>query len=689
MKTDIFIPIILHRWNEIDQIDRTEAKLLEIIDNTVKEDVQGIKIDVTESEKKNLFNHLKNEFSSDIISNSDIFIERGVTINARDIRKWDSETKNFWYYNFHSNFKRKPLSKKLGDDKANEIMKSIGDETMSIIESINHPRRGSNFDTKGLVLGYVQSGKTANYTGLIARAADIGYKFIIVLTGMHEILRYQTQKRIEQELIGPGSGSIINEHDLYIDYSNQAPNRMWKPLTYAGQHYDRNNSGEFQVPPQPFSIFCSSNIDSSPVIAVIKKNTQVMQKLLNWVSAHNKEQTEWSDVPALIIDDEADQASIDTNSSKENADRTKTNKLLVQTIRQFKQRAYVSYTATPFANVFVNKNDYDDIYPHSFIHSLPEPEGYFGSDKIFGDNANKYFVCPTADNRQEFVSKEEKSHLLEENTIPTKLEESIFIFILSSAIRSFRGANKEHMSMLIHMDHTILNMEEIHHRVNSYIKILKNTLNSNDSSSRIKIDKFNKFYEIIIKCSNQIQNLYNFNYKLPSSFNELRPYIDGIINELDVVQLHSQSEDNLNYEGNLPIKVIAIGGNKLSRGLTLEGLSTSYYLRDTRNYDTLLQMGRWFGYRTGYEDLIKIYCTETINDHYNHLSIVEEDLRDNILYHYSDGLTPKEFAPLVLDHYRMNTTASNNGGYIMLSSKIHIILVPMKIFPTPTYRFRW
>ena len=228
---------------------------------------------------------------------------------------------------------------------------------------------------------------------------------------------------------------MINENDLYIDYSGQAPFKMWKPLTYAGQHYDRNNSGEFQIPPQPFSMFCSSNVDSPPVIAVIKKNTPVMEKLLDWISAHNKDEIAWSDVPTLIIDDEADQASIDTNSSKVNSDRTTTNKLLVRTIKQFKKRAYISYTATPFANVFVNKNDYDDIYPHSFIHSLPEPDGYFGSDKIFGGNANKFFVCPTIDNKQDFVSKDEKSDLLEENKIPTKLEESIlYLFILCNKI---------------------------------------------------------------------------------------------------------------------------------------------------------------------------------------------------------------------------------------------------------------
>lgn len=541
---------------------------------------------------------------------------------------------------------------------------SLDNTTDRIVNLLEPPETG-RFRTMGLVLGHVQSGKTSNYTGVIAKAADAGYRFFIVLAGITKALRYQTQKRLQRELLG----RFNNEFDVL-----------------SPADLDR----DFLQGSIPSSAILNNG---RPKILVIKKICPVLQRLLNWL-----ESATVSDA-VLIIDDEADQASINTGGNRQpvdgedangqeddDASPSRTNGLIRRIVGRFDKVAYVAYTATPFANVFIPPDAVDreagpDLYPEDFIYALPTPAGYFGAEGIFGltDTLN-------GNDREELpiirhVEEEEPAAFLEgdeEVEIPESLKEAILHFILAGACQAYRGMGDKPATMLIHTSRERDRHSFVHSHVEQYFKAIRDIwryFRNQDEGGEV-IHKLRTIYESdFLPTTHEINDRGEYQaFELPA-FQDLDAHILRFVNEVIIESLNSDSDFNIDYESNPGMKLIVIGGNKLSRGLTLEGLLVSYFARPGRQrmYDTLLQMGRWFGYRGDYLDLTRIFTTPELHLQFRDLSLIELDLRQQIQRYEAEGKTPRDFLVPVLSHWNeQNRMIPTNRNKMRLTVTTHI-----------------
>lgn len=574
-----------------------------------------------------------------------VLVPVSVVADPREHEEWydewlrhNNDNGGSYYWNRLEDFLSRELSGKYGPNKAGKIVRSIDEATLSIMEKLANPHRNS-FSYKGLVLGYVQSGKTANFTALIAKAADAGYKFIIVLAGIHNVLRRQTQVRLDRELTGERD---IKGPDNYIELPGAA--KTWNRLTTAHNDFSTDNLGMF-------SNFCQRE---TPTLAVVKKNVRVLERLINYCEQAPEDLRK--NMPLLIIDDEADQASVDGNANNPDSDPTTTNDRIRSLLGLFPRKAYVGYTATPFANVLIDMSTehgtlHDDLYPRNFIVSLPEPEGYFGTAKIFRGDLSDRFVQEVEDEGNELIR-----HL----EMTEHLSEAVDQFIIACAIRNRRGDKMKPMSMLVHVSHRIQIMTIIHAIIRKYVEGIVGRYRDPGLSDILK-DQLKCVFDKYIEDAGAINSDLGLSNEI-TDWEEVWTELSDVFNILQVMELNSASDDTLDYTTGDEIKVIAVGGNQLSRGLTLEGLMISYYLRASRQYDTLLQMGRWFGYRQGYEDLTRVHTTDQIWGFFEHLALVEEELRSEIYRYEEEEKTPIQMAVAIRDHRNLNVTAPNKMG---------------------------
>jgi hypothetical protein len=473
------------------------------------------------------------------------------------------------------------------------------------------------------------------------------------LAGIHDELRQQTQIRIDRELTGQNNLDLEGD---FVEWNSLEEPKRYYNLTSAGWLFGKE-TGEFSGKGiNKFKdVFLNQN---KPVIAIIKKNVKIMDRLIKWVS--QSEEQDRINVPILIIDDEADQASIDGNANKEDTDPAKTNEKIRTLIKLFERSSYVGYTATPFANVFI-KHDAkheklgDDLYPKNFIYSLPEPPGYFGTRKIFNDDLDEFFVIPL-DN-----ANEEKKQLADNGELTDSLIKAIYDFFIAISIRKLRGKESSPMSMMINVDHRVSKMNRIGEIVSEFVtKILPRHYDE-------------KLIELILeeylKSTDFIKSKLHLNNQIFPSKQIVIEVVKLIKSKtISVRTLNSNKEDKLDYAKEPSLKVIAIGGNKLSRGLTLDGLTITYYLRESKQFDTLLQMGRWFGYRKGYEDLVRIYTSELLWKQYKDLAIVELEFRNNVKEMIKEKKKPREFSIGVRQILGMLPVSKNKLGAATLES---------------------
>lgn len=554
------------------------------------------------------------------------------------------DKENWHFYQRHLTY----LQENVFEDNP-ETVASIDYETDQIIKKFPKPQDLQTYRKKGLVIGYVQSGKTANFTHLISKAASIGYKFIIVLGGMTDTLRMQTQFRLDKELIGRNSYAIQN-----------LPLIRWLPgeekfisLTGLPDPAYRGDNGDFRPPATNFTDYFRSTSDVT--VAIIKKLARnngerfgsVIGNLINWIESRYDRDPNLMP-PVLIIDDEADQASID--SSDPEADPTVINHAIRRLISLFPKSVYVGYTATPFANVFVSPlNDYrglEDLYPKDFIYALPEPYNYFGSRRFFGtrnSNGQLAYLRYVQDSERNLINDEDQE-------ITEELKNALKDFIFSAIVRKYRSNNK-YCGMMIHTDHRNLYHNTVAAKVSEYITDLSSDVTLFEQFSTYCNES--KAIGRLVAATNAFPD-YNYD-EFANDFNLIKSKIinrnaDGRLTNIKII---NSREDKLNYQREDLQYLICIGGNIMSRGVTIEGLTVTYYLRDAANYDTLLQMGRWFGYRAGYEDLMRIYTTRIIAENFEFVSDVEDDLRREINRYIEEGLTPLDFAPKVRAHMRM------------------------------------
>ncbi|MCH5179815.1 MAG: DEAD/DEAH box helicase family protein [Erysipelotrichales bacterium] len=529
-----------------------------------------------------------------------------------------------------------------------EIVKTLENDTLyKIMSYMGNPNDNAPFSIRGLVVGDVQSGKTSNYLGLIAKAADAGYKVIFILTGTIESLRKQTQQRVEEGFIGYDS---FNGIDVGVGRGDKLP----KAFT--------SRAKDFVAGDDQNTTYRLSDYSKEPMIFVLKKNVSVLKKVYSSLKTINTSAIKSKiDYPALIIDDEADNASINTN--KPDNDPTKINKYIRSLLSLFTRSTYVGFTATPFANVFISydKEDEmlkDDLFPRDFIYALNSPSNYYGAKKYFVDkNDNIKFIEDFDENL--FPMKHKKDWYGEK--LFNSLYDAVNSFFIANAIRDIRDVDKKtHRSMLINMSRFTKVQSRIRDIIEAYYeKVKKNIkqthkLNMNIALTNPVVKSLkNTFDKYFADMSNSI---------LKITWEEVFLNLYNAISKINVVVVNSgKNSSKLNYEdSNDGLRVIAVGGLALSRGLTLEGLLISYFYRNTATFDVLMQMGRWFGYRDGYADLCKIWLTKTSYRYYKDIYESTEELKQDIRRMGEQNKRPEDYGIRVRnDSIDLGITAAN------------------------------
>jgi hypothetical protein len=562
------------------------------------------------------------------------------------------------------------IEKNYSDTVLNQIDK-LTDRTL---DALFNPTEKIIVCKKGLVVGQVQSGKTSNYTGLICKAADAGYKLIIVLAGIHNNLRSQTQLRLDEGFLGFDTQHqrAYNENGVVIGVGKINQTGVAHSLTSS------LDNGDFATKAADSMGGFSFNT-AEPIIAVVKKNSKVLERLHTWLSAKaetlpngtKKIRTK----SLLLIDDEADNASINTNKDDDTA--TRINQHIKNILNLCERSGYVGYTATPFANIFIPIKE-DDLFPRDFIVNIPAPSNYIGPEKVFGfevleeedENGSVLPIVNRVDDYRDSIPNGHKKDDQLPTELPTSLKTAIKCFILTCAIRKLRAQEKVHNSMLIHVSRYTRWQKQIKELVENTFNSYRLGIEYNSSSVLNELkNAFEEDHEYNITHEGQILTERYKSYKTVSriildtmpnvdsqvnihSWEDVLPYLHSATAKIEVREINGGSGDALNYFDHKDgLSVIAVGGDKLSRGLTLEGLSVSYYLRASRMYDTLMQMGRWFGYRPGYVDLCRLFTSRELNEWFCHITLASEELRSEFEY-MSDvaGSTPEQYALRVRTH---------------------------------------
>ena len=629
----------------------------------------GIKSSVVDEDIDNAVNSVvmmfpnlsKEILKAKLMSIYNVRVEPMQILEGRDRRKpWlmafkAAETSKWSFWNRYKYY----LEHQKGFEPA--TIQGVDDMTDKILDRFFNPRKTDVIvSKKGLVVGQVQSGKTANYTGLVCKAADTGFNLIIVLAGIHNNLRSQTQLRLDEGFLG---------------FDTQFERASTKETTKIGvgliPSFDDAIANSYTTNAEKGD-FTSRSANTAgfnfnapqPALLVVKKNASVLKRLNTWLNTH-AENGKINNKSLLMIDDEADNASINTNASGD--DPTTINKHICSILAKFNRSAYVGYTATPFANIFIPLDD-SNLFPRDFIINLPAPSTYIGPDKVFGtslipDDSNDELlpiVTPIND-FQDFVPNKHKKDDAKPslNEVPESLRLAIKCFIVTCAIRNLRGQEHKHNSMLIHVSRFQSWQNHIKDLVVRIFNYYKQEIEVGD---KMVLEELRQVFEVdrdVYKSyKTTTQSILESKYKdiddslIVHSWEDVKGQLFKAVQKITVKSINGSSNDALTYYDNKEdgISVIAIGGDKLSRGLTLEGLSISYFLRASKMYDTLMQMGRWFGYRSGYVDLCRLFTSSELNEWYRHITLASEELREDFSYLYEVGGTPEDYALRVRNH---------------------------------------
>ena len=547
--------------------------------------------------------------------------------------------------------------------------------TDSVLELLENPLRDGVWDRRGLVVGHVQSGKTSHYSGLICKAADAGYKIIIVLAGLHNNLRAQTQLRLDEAFLGYRTSAIDGDALAPIGVGEIDSDQSIRP-NYAT---NRTEKGDF-------STRIARNLgitpEQRPWLFVVKKNKTVLTRLLGWVRNHVADATDRETnrpvvtrLPLLLIDDEADHASVDTKEipldgngrPDEDHEPTAINRLVRSILNSFSRSAHVGYTATPFANIFIHeqgrtREEGADLFPEAFILSLAAPSDYVGPARVFGSQSENGrtgglpLVRHVTDFAQWMPTRHKNGHppLHDGNyELPPSLNEAINAFLISCALRLLRGQGREHCSMLVHVTRFVSVQHAVHAQVEERLRHMRQRLERRIGHepllSELRTLWASDFARTTARMTDEFPDL---DRHRTVRWEEVEAALTEVVADIQVRMINGTAKDALDYADNeeVGLKVIAIGGDKLSRGLTLEGLATSYFLRASKMYDTLMQMGRWFGYRPGYIDLCRLYTTDDLVEWFEHIGNASEELREEFDFMAASGATPREYGLKVQSH---------------------------------------
>lgn len=561
-----------------------------------------------------------------------------------------------------------------------ESIQDLEEATIGILRRLNIDTSNTG-PIKGLVIGHVQSGKTANMEALMAMAADHGWNMFIVLSGTIESLRLQTLRRMQKDL-------------------NQEGNLIWRGVEHPSK---RSQYGERT---QDFNFRPGSQMR---YFTVCLKNTSRLKKLIDWIHA---DRTSHDLMKILLIDDEADQASISNTAveyQREQRERKGINKLIVHLVEDThykKDRTcgkagamnYVMYTATPYAN-FLNESTVDSLYPRNFIWTLKTPNEYIGPNQIFGFNDPGK---PDGLDIKRWIPDEDLDQIAalydgSGSEIPESMKDAICWFVCAVAVMR-NWQYKKPISMLVHTSQKQANHDAVANAISCWIG---NSVKSNTFINRCRL-----VYEVETTRLPKHEWCSQFSdYGIPESEIHDYPQFDDILPEISLLISEKISHIKLSESGDLEYRrslhlvidncsknrttsenehirlaypdpdiipypspapaFIIVGGSTLSRGLTIEGLVSTFFLRASCQADTLMQMGRWFGYRRNYELLPRIWMTLDTIAKFRFLSELEVDLREDLKKYMRSEITPIEYGPRIL--------CSPKVSWLKLTSKRHSV----------------
>jgi hypothetical protein len=577
----------------------------------------------------------------------------GAIVDAEDFRPWlhdariNGELGDFYWGRYRKLLNLKGLPK--------SVIDATDGVTDRVLDRLGDPRNLSPWSRRGMVVGHVQSGKTANYTGLICKAADAGYRLIVVIAGIHNNLRNQTQARIDEGFIGRDTGRLA--------HANKAQRQK---IIGVGQFDQREFPVSLTNTLRDFNKATATTNTSQigqynvPVVLVIKKNSSTLKNLLEWLKEHSVHQgTQMVSQPMLLIDDEADNASINTAYARDEV--TRINGQIRELLSLFHRSCYVGYTATPFANIFIDPDTDDetlkqDLFPRHFIIGLDAPSNYFGAQKVFLD-ARERHVRLIDDNEDILPMKHKIDHPVD--VLPESLIRAVRAFIVARAIRNARGQQAAHASMLINASRFTDVQGRLRSRVADVVDRMQAAVAVDGAKGKAalrnpEIAALHTVWEA------------EFAKVEGADWPTVQARLHEVLVAARVVEVNaSKRSQALDYDqgDEHGVTVIAVGGFSLSRGLTLEGLTISYFLRNSMMYDTLMQMGRWFGYRPGYEDLCRIWIPADGVGWYAHIHEAMDDLQTQLKRMELAKATPEQFGLAVRSHPEsLIVTARNKMG---------------------------
>lgn len=577
-------------------------------------------------ERASVIDHFVRQYCSEL----SITKKYGFSYKSEDVKPWlnetesDIEERNGWFY--WTRYKNYLMQAKKW---ARSTVRTIERDTWNVLDLMANPNIEACFERKGLVVASVQSGKTANYIGLICRAADAGYKIIIVMAGVHNVLRNQTQARLEDGFTGFNIREDNSIEPVGVGL-NKAPR---KPIVCTSREKDFNTERA-----NALRAIQTVHTDE-PWLFVVKKNSNSLKQVYRWLcdSADPNDQL-------LLIDDEADNASINGKYKRESREDepTRINGQIRNILNFFTRKCYVGYTATPYANVLIDPEvDTDefgkDLFPNSFIYTLEESSDYFGAEKVFGDYDD---VRPKhlrfIEDIDAILPPKHKS-CYQVNSIPESLKEATRTFLLATTIRALRGDGDKHSTMMVNVSPYKQPQKSVAWVMEDYLKQLKNSFKAYASLND----------DMALDLSDDLKFMYNtwlseYAHVTEFSWEQIQHALCESTKTVHIVSINTDSTESLEYELHTE-HVIAIGGYRLSRGLTLEGLVVSYYSRNAKAYDALMQMARWFGYRPNYEDLCRIWMSDKAAGWYKFVADSTEDLFDELRNMRQIQRTPKDY----------------------------------------------
>ena len=598
----------------------------------------------TEAEVRTLATQLRASFVMDdedfdgllrrVYTKVSISMDMGVALESEH-RPWLNARKPSIDPFFWQRF-QKLLAKKDWPPQVVGTLDRVSDE---ILDLLGNPTQTDHWKRRGLVVGDVQSGKTATYTALTCKAGDAGYRLIILLTGTLENLRRQTQERLDEGFVG------LDSYELTTIRTNR--------LVGVGLIDGTRSAGVFTSRLRDFNKEKANDLGfrldalQIPILVVMKKNKSILQNLEKWLVEFNAGADGKIAAPVLVIDDEADNASV--NTRKEDEDPAEINRRIRSLLERFTHASYVGFTATPFANVFIDPDTNDemlgnDLFPRDFIYALEPPTNYFGPQAIFGDEPRRDVIRSIEDADTIFPPRHKS--ILQVDALPESLLHAVRIFLLTTTLRDLRGEGPTHRSMLVNVSHFTNVQEQVVGLLHTWLSQMQQDVRN---YSQLKGKEALRNGSL-----SDLKNSWDIEFSdAEFTWEQVQAgLLEGVlpISLKAVNQRTGAASLDFSQHKETGLRVVVVGGNSLSRGLTLEGLSTSYFFRSTKMYDTLLQMGRWFGYRDGYEDLCRVWLTDEAAHWYAHITSATDELRQELRRMREERRQPIDFGLKVRAH---------------------------------------